>query len=172
MRELILATDQGHTKALNDFRQRYALRESLINASPQESLQLGPSDGLRILDTAPASIVEFGWPPESRGEPGKNRHLWVIDDRGVPYLLETYIPILGSSLPKHTNLTAGLSACIGGELWFISKVSISVSGGSGRFPPLDEDQLAAAIEVFKSYEYNTVSLGWDTETGFAKRFLE
>ena len=167
-----MATAQGPTKALIDFRKRYTLRESRINASPQESLQLGASDGLRILDIAPASNIGVGWPPTSREEPGKNKYLWVIDDRGVPYLLETSIPILGSNLPKHTNLAAGNTACIGGELWFVSKGRISVSGGSGRFPALDEDQLHAAIEVFKSYEYHTTSLGWDTETGFAKRFLE
>lgn len=69
--------------------------------------------------------------------------------------------ILDGNVPKHTNLTGGNPAYIGGQLWFSDTRHMLVSGGSGRFPPLDEEQLTAAITVFSSFEYKVTSLGWD-----------
>ncbi len=44
-------------------------------------------------------------------------------------------------VPKHTNLTGGGRAYLGGELWFTNNSEVYVSGGSGRYPPSDERQL-------------------------------
>ncbi len=40
----------------------------------------------------------------------------------------------------------GKPAYVGGELWFSGATCMFVSGGSGRFPPQDEEQLDKAIE--------------------------
>ena len=96
----------------------------------------------------------------------------MIDYRGIPYLIESPMAILDFHCPKHTNLTGGKSAYIGGELWFSDANSIYVSGGSGRFHPLNEQQLDAAIGVFSSFKYTVKSLGWNRETDLAMRYLE
>ena len=77
--------------------------------------------------------------------------------------------VLDGNPPKHTNLTGGKPAYIGGELWFAGARHMFVSGGSGRFHPLDEEQLSAAIDVFSSFSYMVTSLGWDSASGSAMR---
>ena len=73
---------------------------------------------------------------------------------------------------KHTNLTGGGEAYLGGELWFTSETSLYLSGGSGRYPPRDATQLEEATEVFRSFGYEVISLGWDHEARRALRDLE
>lgn len=92
--------------------------------------------------------------------------------RGIPYVIEMPIAAIGVSLPKHTNLTGGGEAYLGGELWFASASSLYVSGGSGRYRPIDSAQLAEATDVFRSFGYNVTSLGWDYVMDEAKRNLE
>ena len=82
-----------------------------------------PKDGLAFLRRAPASGVKFG-NPQKLEDPVRNTYLWVIDYRGIPYLIESRMDILDRHLPKHTNLTGGKSAYIGGELWFSDANSI------------------------------------------------
>ena len=139
---------------------------------PSESVMIPPGNAVRFLPKAPVSDVEFGVPPRDTEDRGCNRYLWVIDTRGIPYLIERPMSVLGRKLPKHTNLTGGGPAYIGGELWFAGTRSMFVSGGSGRFPPLGEDQLSAAVAVFSSFSYVVTSLGWDSAAGRAMRVLQ
>ena len=111
----------------------------------------------------------FGSPPRSQGDPGCHRYLWVISDSGIPYIKEASVYGLNSQLPKHTNLTGGQPAYIGGELWFAGQDRLFVSGGSGRYPPINEGQLEEAVRVFEAYRYAVISLGWDEDTRKAKR---
>jgi hypothetical protein len=113
--------------------------------------------------------VLTGFPPRSWGELS-NRYLWVIDDRGIPYIQEKLLRLLGNRLPKHTNLTAGGSAYIGGELWFFDGESLYVSRASGRYPPRDAQQLADAVKVFESLGFRATSLGWDSDNDEAARY--
>ena len=159
------ASTGATTPTLDEFRTRYSLRKSKRLISQYEAIPLQLGDGLRLLQKAPVSDVAFGYPPQSRETSGCNTYLWVIDDRGIPYLIESPMEILAGYDPKHTNLTGGQPAYIGGELWFSDTSHMFVSGGSGRFPPLDEEQLAAAITVFSSFKYKVTSLGWDDEHG-------
>ena len=79
---------------------------------------------------------------------------------------------LRNNWPKHTNLTGGGLAYLGGELWFSGDSSMYLSGGSGRYPPRDELQMEDAVAVFEAYNYVVTSLGWDTEGGQAERVLK
>lgn len=133
---------------------------------------LGPEHGIRLLAPAPATDYLRGSPPLSLKDEGDNRYLWVIDSRGVPYIFEAPIDAIGNALPKHTNLTGGGEAYLGGEMWFKSDVSLYISGGSGRYPPEDENQLEAVKHVFEAFDYEVVSLGWDHSFGAAARVLE
>ena len=133
---------------------------------------IGRENGFAFLRQAPATDVEFGHPPRDVDERGHNTYLWVIDCRGIPYLIESPMAVLNGKLPKHTNLTGGQRAYVGGELWFSGASRLFVSGGSGRFPPLNEEQLATAVDVFSSLSYSVTSLGWNPETDRARRVLQ
>ena len=60
---------------------------------------------------------------------------------------------------------------MGGELWFERVDSLWVSGGSGRYGPASEVELADSCRVFESFGYSVSSLGWNSEHGAAVRFL-
>ena len=141
-----------------------------MNPSPSEADDL-VQKGLRILEQAPAQDFVVGRPPRGRGQ-STGRYLWVIDDRGIPYVIEAPMKALRNNLPKHTNLTGGGPAYMGGELWFSSGSNMYLSGGSGRYPPRDQGQMDDAAGVFEAYNYVVTSLGWDTETGLAERVLK
>ena len=153
------------------FRARYAPRASASLIKSGQAIPLINS-GLRILGKAPASGVQTGKPPRGTDDEPTKRYLWVIDGRGIPYIREVKLSVLRNSLPKHTNLTAGGCAYIGGELWFGDYVSIYVSGGSGRYPPKNPQQLADAVGVFEYYGYKVTSLGWDYDNGWAAKYIK
>ena len=102
-----------------------------------------------------------GVPPKQRNSATTHLYLWVIDLAGIPYILERALPELGGKLPKHTNLTGGKPASIGGEFWFRTQASLFLSGKSGRYGPRNEQQLADAVTVFEDYGYEVLSLGWE-----------
>ena len=153
------------------FRGRYQARGPYIKPQGGEAVQLTPSGGFRLLPVAPAPDVALGYPPKARQE-SCNRYLWVINDDGIPFILETLIDDLNGEKPKHTNLTGGRPAYVGGELWFETCARIFVSGGSGRYPPDGAGQLDDAVGVFESYRYTVTSLEWDEEIDKARRILE
>ncbi len=128
-------------------------------------------DDIRFLGTAPAGEMELGVPPRPNVA-GVYTYLWVIDDRGVPYILDLAHPALGDQRPKHTNLTGGGEAYVGGEMWFETDSSLWVSGKSGRYGPRYPALLQDSISVFRSYGYRVQSLGWDYEAEGPNLFLE
>ena len=180
----------GPTKELDAFRGRHDLRVPNFIRHRCETIRLEPKDGLRLLGPAPAMDVLTGTPPSSSNETFKtNRYLWVIDIRGIPYIIEAprevrsdslqtphdpavTVPIIGHALPKHTNLTEGGEAYLGGEMWFTSSTALYISGGSGRYPPTDRRQLEEATRVFQAFGYGVASLGWDDAIGRARRVLD
>lgn len=159
-------------KELLRFRERFEARGPLIPPVGHESLLLDRHSGLRLLGYAPAQDICFGFPPRSQRESGRHRYLWVISDEGIPFIKEMPILVLDSQYPKHTNLTGGGPAYVGGELWFANGESLYISGASGRYRPIDEDQLKDAVGVFEAYSYSVTSLGWDEERDRPRRIWE
>ena len=157
---------------LDAFRHRHHPRPPEFIRFCREALQLNLSDGLRLLGPAPVTGFAHGTPPSSSTDSEANRYLWVIDTGGIPYIIESPVAALGSELPKHTNLTGGNDAYLGGEMWFASSMALYVSGGSGRYPPVDGNQLEEAVRVFDAFGYHVISLGWDQSTGRPRRVLE
>ncbi|MEK6607286.1 MAG: hypothetical protein AABZ30_06450 [Myxococcota bacterium] len=72
---------------------------------------------------------------------------------------------LNDRVVKHTNLTGGLPAWAGGELWFAESTTCSVwiSGASGRYGPGTPEELADLVDVFRAFGYEATSLGWDEQ---------
>ena len=159
------------TEELQEFWERYSERpkSTRIRYYPHTLIKLGERHGLRRLQPPPAYDIQFGAPPTLSGECGSNRYLWIIDRRGIPYIIERPLPYLGGVEPKHTNLTGGEDAYLGGELWFSDSSSLFLSGGSGRYPPIDANQLSDAVKVFESYRYRVISLGWNFVRSAAAR---
>ena len=161
-------------QALASFRDRYVPR------APEYPYPRGRIEGeceqiqgFHLLIEAPTPTTDFnqGYPPLTKNTRGTNTCIWVIDSKGMPYIIEEGLQELEWQRPKHTNLTGDKEAYVGGELWFRSNSSLYVSGGSGRYPPLCENQLEDAVVVFEAFGYVVRSLGWDQETG-ARRYLE
>ena len=163
----------GTANALAEFRRQYDARKPLmpVPAQAHESLPLNHESGLRFLGYAPAQDVDCGAPPRSRGEKGRHRYLWVINDKGIPFIKEVPIIYLASEFPKHTNLTGGCPAYAGGELWFRTEEALFMSGGSGRYEPIHSEQLDDAVGVFEAYGYTVTSLGWDELRDSPRRLL-
>ena len=160
-------------QVLNEFRCRYPVRSHPGSDDAHEDIRLGAEHGVRLLSPAPAVDVKMGSPPAFTGDPNaRNRYLWVIDQSGIPYIIEEPSPVIENNLPKHTNLTGGGDAYLGGEMWFASEEALLVSGGSGRYPPLNAVQLEEAVGVFEAFGYEVTSLGWDNEAGMAIRDWE
>ena len=153
-----------HPRELDEFRSRYEAQEPFWPdwAKPHERCLLDHLSGLRSLEYAAARDVQFGFPPRSRGDTGHDRYLWVINDEGLLFVKEILNDRLNSNLPKHTNLTGGLPAYAGGELWFRTEGALFVSGGSTRYKP-NRSQLEDAVDVFRAFGFNVQSLGWDED---------
>lgn len=112
------------SQALSAFPGRFPPKApSRPSAHPSENLQLAWQHGLRMLNPAPAADILLGAPPTSRLD-SRHRYLWVIDKQGIPYIIEECLDALDTTLPKHTNLTGGGAASMGGELWFASDCSL------------------------------------------------
>ena len=157
-----------------DFQRSYKLRPPRIKKNHKNKNQyvgLNENDGLKILQPAPATNVDYGTPPKPLSD-STNTHLWVINERCVLYIREICIERIRYALPKHTNLTGGGKAYIGGEMWFKSDTELWISGWSGRYPPKDAAQLDYAVKVFELFGYQVHSLGWNEKDGEAMRFLE
>lgn len=153
------------TEALTDFQGRHTLRGPEKSPGPFEN---DPIPGVQILGHAPAVGVTLGTPDsgEIDGDGGANKYLWVIDTRGICYIFEAPIRELNHNPPKHSNLTGGGKAYIGGEMWFKTCSSMWVWGKSGRYPARNEQEWEEAVGVFNSFGYKTLSPVWDDETGY------
>ena len=91
----------SNNQVLDSFRSCYPLRPPGWIPPRSEAVMLNASDGLSILQPAPATGVIYEPPPKSRSDK-TTPYLWVIDERGVPYILEVRIARIGA-LPKHTK---------------------------------------------------------------------
>src|ERR1035437_5937410 len=123
-------SQQAGLLALRDFRGKYLGRLPQRECSAHEVITLEGCHGVRFLKEAPTAGIVHGRPPVGREDPGDPPYLWVIDDSGVPYILDQPVIVLGYSGPKHSNLTGGGQAFVGGELWFKSDQELVVSGAS------------------------------------------
>ena len=82
------------SQVLTEFLRRYPpVAPSRTPDHPREHLQLALEHGFQILDSAPATGVLLGAPPTSKSN-SKCRYLWVIDQRGIPHIIEECLDVL------------------------------------------------------------------------------
>lgn len=157
--------------AVQEFLERYPPRPYQPPDSPYPDAQLeqvGPADGLWYLNEVPDTAPR-GSPRVVQRDDGENCHLWVIDERGRPCISQEPLDRLGDGKLHHTNLTGGGAASIGGEVWFGEPPRIYLSGCSGRYPPRHAEHLEDAEHLFREVGFEVLSLGWNPETGKARR---
>ena len=160
-------------EALREFLERYPSRTYRPHREggeyPSAELEAVTSaDGLRCLNEVPSEVPK-GLPRRSMDEDGENCHLWIIDERGRPCISQAPLERLGTGKLRHTNLTGGGKASIGGEIWFGDMPRIYLSGSSGRYPPERPKHLEDAANLFRSVGFEVLSLGWDEEVDRPQR---
>ncbi|WP_174301799.1 hypothetical protein [Caulobacter sp. S45] len=128
--------------------------------------QMQASDGLAFWEDGAslASTTKSDVPAVSRDSP--DSRLWVITDEDVLHAPE-FCPFgaeRGARRLKHSNLTAGGDAYVGGELVFLGDQSIVISACSGRYRVRNAQELAAVASAFRGSGYRVWSMGYNTDT--------
>ena len=129
--------------------------------------QMRPEDGLMCWVDGPVK----GPGPEPDGKPGlpkqpDGQHLWVVTSEHVLHALEAgdFGKKRQAQAVKHTNLTGGGRAFVGGELVFLNKRTIAITGNSGRYRLRSGKEMAAIERAFVASGYNVWSMGYNQET--------
>jgi len=95
--------------AFGAYRAQYPARPANLAVVLHESelRLLTSAEGVSEFSMAPAQGPLVGTPPSEQSVEGTNRHLWVVREANLPYILEEPKP--GVNLPRicHTNLTGG-----------------------------------------------------------------
>ncbi len=143
-------------------------------ANRDETRELTAAEGVQYLGTRTASVPRSDrYSPQRAGDVGC--HLWVVDVRGTPFILER-APIaqsLESGRVTHTNLTGEGAASCGGEIWFDpgNENLLYVNGCSGRFGPKSKRQLEDAEEMIRDMGYDVTGFGWDGDANAPAKVL-
>lgn len=152
-----------------EFLAKYPVRApDLTSKNNEDELKLlTVEDGVKLIEAPPAIWALGSLPPETRDEYDKHefRYLWIFDDRGIPCIKEISEStlLLESKKAKHTNLSGGEKASVGGEVYFSNHDEVYLSGSSGRYRFENLNQLMDAANIFKVWGYATCCLGWDTD---------
>jgi hypothetical protein len=64
---------------------------------------------------------------------------------------------------KHSNLTGGGRAFVGGELVFLNDTTIGITGSSGRYRLRSGEEMAAIERAFVESGYNVWSMGYNQD---------
>ena len=156
-------------KTLQEFLSAYPVHEPNLSVKKNDGeLQLlTEAEGVRLIDSAPATWAEVSPPPKDQKEFDEHdsRYLWIFNDCGIPCVKEIseFTLQLESKKAKHTNLSGGGNASVGGEAYFGSQEELYLTGSSGRYRFQNNRQLDDAVEVFKELGFSTCCLGWDTD---------
>ncbi|RYZ85486.1 MAG: hypothetical protein EOP04_15860 [Proteobacteria bacterium] len=121
---------------------------------------------------APTPLPEAAYASNVEQLPDEQKYLWVIGGNFVKIAQEH--GDAGKSTQRerlsHSNFTGGDDAYAGGELWFSGGNSIYINGGSSRYTPRSEQELASIVDAFRESGYEAQSAGWDKGTNAPARF--
>ena len=98
--------------------------------------QMAAEDGLESWIDGPIDdrLEEPAERPVFNGKPA-GQHLWIVTAHDVLHAPEACIfgQQRGAGLAKHSNLTGGGSAFVGGEVALLDETTIAIAGSSGRY---------------------------------------
>jgi hypothetical protein len=120
--------------------------------NPDELTLMMPDDGRYSYQAAP--IVHplsccAALPTNIQEAEATATYLWVLDGSDVPHALERgdWGILRASGALKHSNLTGGNPAYLGGEAWFIDPATMAINFDSGRYGIWDHSE-APIAEAF------------------------
>ncbi len=143
-------------------------------SSVDEVLRIEPEDGRLTYQAAPVNklIVSFAQRlPISDESANEKRYLWVVSNDDAPHALEfcAWATTLSAKKLKHSNLTGGGEAYIGGELWFVDDRTVILNFCSGRYGATSRADLPimeATICALLKDGYRVATTGPDFENGY------
>lgn len=135
--------------------------------------QMTAEDGLEQWIDGPVGGLQAE-PPERPvfAEKTEGQRLWVVTADDVRHGPEecAFGEQRGALVTKHSNLTAGGSAFVGGEVVFLSAETIAITGSSGRYRLRSGAELKAIEVAFAESGYNVWSMGYNQDTNRPNTF--
>lgn len=135
--------------------------------------QMAPEDGLEQWIDGP--VHEPQAEPAGRPvveEKSQGQRIWVVTADDVRHAPEAcaFGEKRGAGVTKHSNLTGGGSAFVGGEVVFLDEGSIVITGSSGRYRLRSGAELKAIETAFAESGYNVWSMGYNQDTNRPNTF--
>lgn len=128
--------------------------------------QMRPEDGLAYwIDGSVESPRSVSDEKPELSEKPDGQHLWVVTKEHVLHALEAcaFGAQREAGSAKHSNLTGGGRAFVGGELVFLNEATIAITGSSGRYRLRSGEEMAAIERAFAESGYNVWSMGYNQE---------
>ena len=102
----------------------------------------------------------------------EGQRLWVVTVDDVRHGPESCVfgGKRGARFTKHSNLTGGGSAFVGGEVVFLGEETIAITGNSGRYRLRSGSELKAIESAFAESGYNVWSMGYNQDTNRPNTF--
>ena len=129
--------------------------------------QMGSGDGLLRWVDGPVGTArpQPDIRPELDQRPDGLR-LWVVTADDVLHALEAcdFGTKREAGAVKHSNLTGGGRAFVGGEMVFIDAATIAITGSSGRYRLRAAGEMEAVERSFVESGYHVWSMGYDQDT--------
>lgn len=131
--------------------------------------QMKPKDGLDHWVDGPVEDLRSEPAPAERPElqiDARDQRLWVVTEKQVLHAAEMcdFGSQRQAGVVKHSNLTGGGMAYVGGELRFIDPSTIAITGSSGRYRIRNADEMSSIERAFVESGYNVWSMGYDQDT--------
>ncbi|MBY8825506.1 hypothetical protein [Sphingomonas colocasiae] len=135
--------------------------------------QMVAEDGLESWVDGPVDdrLEEPAARPVFGGKPA-GQHLWIVTADDVLHAPEACIfgQQRGAGFAKHSNLTGGGSAFVGGEVAVLDERTIAITGSSGRYRLRSAEELKAIEIAFAESGYNVWSMGYNQDTNRPNTF--
>ena len=134
---------------------------------------MSPEDGLMCWVDGPVESPG----PEPKSKPDLSdqlagQRLWVVTKEHVLHALEAcdFGAKREAGAAKHSNLTGGGRAFVGGELVFLNEATIAITGSSGRYRLRNGKEMAAIERAFVQSGYNVWSMGYNQDVNRPNKF--
>lgn len=163
------STKMTPSDELASYREEYSVKPMQRSTNNADELILMlPANGMYELPSPPAKAEEFPQVrplPATRTDAPIGRHLWVIRPTDMPVALEAcdWGKSLASKRITHSNLTGGLDAHSGGEMWFVNEDRIGINAASGRYGANSEREFDQIVDALRRSGYHVAPAGFDLD---------
>ena len=138
-------------------------------ANDDQLRQMLPENGMLNLEVCGVNeLLDIGAvreAPMDRDAAQQGCFLWIVRSADMPIALEAceWGRKLESAVIKHSNLTGGLPAHSGGELWAVAGEGLLVNANSGRYGADSSEELEAFVRSLQALGLRVGSMGFDLD---------